>query len=59
MALYLGGNKVKLASNGARYGLNVGSPLLIQKNTRLLSADSSILKDSLGRYLLPKQQARG
>lgn len=54
MALYLGGNKVKINLNGVAYCLNIISKPLVENGDRLLSLDGFILKDSTGLYLIPK-----
>lgn len=56
MALYLGNSeKLKIYLDGVRYRLNLFSEQPIMNNTRLLSSDGFILKDSNGLYLTIKE----
>lgn len=55
MALYLGGNKVKINIDGATYCLNLFSEAPITNGAMLLSSDSYILKDFNGLYLTAKE----
>ncbi len=52
MALYLGGNKVKINLDDVIYNLNLCST--ITDVVRLLSLDGYALQDSTGLYLIPK-----
>ena len=56
MALYLGGNKVKINLNGVRYCLNLYSSTPITNGAILLSSDSYMLKDFNGLYLTSKKE---
>lgn len=53
MALYLGGNKIKINLDGATYCLNLITTTLGKSNIELLSSDNFILKDSNDLYLIP------
>lgn len=55
MALYLGGQKVKINLGGVAYRLNYLSSMSVVNRVRLLSLDNHILKDSNGIYLVPKE----
>jgi hypothetical protein len=55
MALYLGGEKVKLNLDGVTYYLNVFSETTIINGIRLLSSDGYVLTDSNGLYLTTKE----
>lgn len=55
MALYLGGNKVKININNAKYSMKFFSETLITNGIRLLSSEGYILKDSNGVYLTAKE----
>ena len=55
MALYLGGEKVKINIDGIVYNLNLFSDALIFNGILLLSSEGYILKDSSGLYLAAKE----
>ena len=51
MALYLGGQKVKINLNGETYSLKLFTNASIANYIRLLSSEGYVLKDSNGLYL--------
>ena len=53
MALYLGGDKVKINLNGTVYCLNLFSAMPYPRDVVLLSSDNFILRDLNGLYLIP------
>lgn len=55
MALYLGGNKVKININNVKYSMKFFSETLITNGIRLLSSEGYILKDSNGVYITAKE----
>lgn len=55
MALYCGGNKVKIYLNNIKYNLKLYSTTPIVDVIRLLSSDNYILRDKNGLYLIPKE----
>lgn len=55
MALYLGGNKIKINLNGIVYSLNLFSSNPILNGVLLLSSEGYILRDSNGLYLTTKE----
>jgi len=55
MALYLGGEKVKINLDGVAYYLNVFSDLPITNGVRLISSDGHILMDINGLFLTAKE----
>lgn len=55
MALYLGGNALKININDIKYNLNLFSTTPIVNGVLLLSSDNYILKDSNGLYLTAKE----
>ena len=55
MALFLGGDKLKVNLNGVVYCLNFISSTLILNGIKLLSSENYILKDSNGLYLTAKE----
>lgn len=55
MALYLGGNKVKINLDGVTYCLNLFSTTPIINGVLLLSSDGYILKDLNEVYLTSKE----
>ena len=55
MALYLGGDKVKVNLNGIAYNSNFFTTTLILNGIMLLSSDDYFLKDSNGLYLTAKE----
>lgn len=54
MALYLGGDKVKINLGGTTCRLNLFTATPIINSTWLMSSDNYILLDSNGIYLIPK-----
>lgn len=54
MALYLGGDKVKINLNGVIYRLNLHTEIL--NGVKLLSSDNYILLDSNGFYITAKKE---
>lgn len=55
MALYLGGDKLKINLDGVVYRLNLISQTPILNGIKLLSSENYILKDSNGLYLTVKE----
>lgn len=55
MALYLGGDKLKINLDGIVYCLNLISQTPILNGIKLLSSENYILKDSNGLYLTAKE----
>lgn len=55
MALYLGGEKVKINLDGVTYKLEMWSDPPITNGIRLVSSDGYILIDANGRYLTTKE----
>ena len=55
MALYLGGNKVKIILNNQVYNMIFPS-VTIMDGVRLLSSDNYILQDTNGLYLTFKEE---
>ena len=58
MAIYAGGVKCKLTSNGSTFSLNMYSSTPITNGIRLLSSDDYMLKDLNGLYLTIKEGDR-
>lgn len=56
MALYLGGEQVKLNFNYRTYCLNLNTKTIIVNGALLISADDYILKDLNGLYLIVKEE---
>ena len=56
MALYIGGEKVKINLDGVAYYLNLYSVIPITNGIRLLSSDGYILKDDSGLYITTKEE---
>ena len=54
MALYFGGDKVRLNLGGAVWCVNIPTVATPALNYSLLSLDNYVLKDSNGLYLIPK-----
>lgn len=55
MALYLGGDKLKINLDGVVYRLNLISQIPILNGIKLLTSENYILKDSNGLYLTAKE----
>jgi Mn-dependent DtxR family transcriptional regulator len=55
MALYLGGQKVKININGIAYKLHIFSNASLTNYVRLLSSEGYVLKDSNGLLLTAKE----
>ncbi len=57
MALYLGGNKVKIILDNIVYNMNIHSVLpTIDNEVLVASSDDYILQDVNGLYLAPKKE---
>lgn len=57
MALYLGGEKLKINLGGAVYSMNIFSALPTIEEVILSSSDDCLLKDFNGLYLVPKEES--
>ena len=55
MAIYVGGQKWKLAQNGIFYNIHIPSSIIITDGVRLLSYDNYTLKDVNNLYITVKE----
>ena len=55
MAVYLGGNKIKINLNGTLYNINIFSSKPILNGIQLFTLDGYALRDSNGLYLTAKE----